>query len=96
MTSKKKNMLIIKDEHGEIIGAQVEEAPGGAVGGFILPAKAEHTIHRVFDVPAEIHQLADPVEFHKAMTGHVKSGNAKIAQTSADELHAAAFSRSKN
>jgi hypothetical protein len=92
---KSKNMLIIKNEHGEIIGAQVEEAPG-AVGGFILPAKAEHTIHRVLDVPAEIHQLTDPVAFHKAMTEHVKSGKAKIAQTSADELHAAAFSRSKN
>ena len=67
-----------------------------AQGGFILPAKDEHTIHRVLDVPAKIHQLADPVEFHKAMTEHVKSGNAKIAQTSADEVHVAAFSRSKN
>jgi hypothetical protein len=94
MTSK--SMLIIQDEHGEIIGAQVEEAPGGAAGTYILPAKAEHTIHRVFDVPAEIHQLTHPVEFHKAITEHVRSGNAKIAQTNADELHAAILSRSKN
>jgi hypothetical protein len=83
-----KNMLIIKNEHGEIIAAQVEEAPGGEVGAFILPANAEHTVHRVFDVPAEIHQLAHPVEFHKAITEHVKSGKARIAQTTADELHA--------
>lgn len=91
-----KNMLIIKNEHGEIIAAQVEEAPGGSMGGFILPAKVEHTIHRIFDVPAKIHQLADPIEFHRAMTEYVKSGNVKIAQTSADELHAATISRSKD
>ena len=94
MTSK--NMLIIKDEHDKIIGAQVEEAPGGPMGCFISPAKAGHTIHRVLEVPAEIHQLSHPVEFHKAITEHVKSGKAKIAQTSVEELQAKAFSRSKN
>jgi hypothetical protein len=91
-----KNMLIIKNEHGEIIAAQVEDPADGQVRSFIRPANEGHTLHKVFDVPAEIHELVDPVEFRNAITNHVKSGNAKITQTNADELYAAFSSRLKN
>ncbi len=83
-----KNMLIIKDEHGEIIAAQVEEPADSKVNVFISPAHPQHTLHRVSDVPAEIHALAHPDEFHKAITDHVKSKHAKATQTSVEELNA--------
>jgi hypothetical protein len=82
-----KNMLIITDASGEIIGAQVEENPtDGATRTFILPAEPEHALHRVSDVPAEICNLADPAEFHAAITRHFKSEHAKVKRTSAEEL----------
>jgi hypothetical protein len=84
-----KDILIIRDEHGEILGAQVENPADNNMSTFISPAKPEHTLHRVSDVPAEIFDLADPVEFHRAITRHVRSDRAKIAKTSADELHSA-------
>jgi NAD-dependent SIR2 family protein deacetylase len=90
-----KNMLIIKDARGEIIAAQVEDPYDSEVVTFINPAREEHTLHRVSDVPAEIHNLANPAAFHKAITDHVKSGKTKITQTNVDELHAAFASRSK-
>jgi hypothetical protein len=90
-----KNMLIIKDADGEIIAAQVEDPADCEVVTFISPAQEKHTLHRVFDVPSEIYSLTHPVEFHKAITDHVKSGKAKITQTNADELHAALASRLK-
>ncbi|MGZ3881843.1 MAG: hypothetical protein ACXVBF_10920 [Flavisolibacter sp.] len=83
----KKNMLIITDASGEIIGAQVEEnSKDGGNKTFILPAEPEHTLHRVYDVPAEIYNLADPAEFHAAMTRHFNSEHAKVKRTSAEEL----------
>jgi hypothetical protein len=83
----KKNMLIITDASGEIIGAQVEDNPtDGATRTFIVPAQPEHALHRVSDVPAEICNLADPAEFHAAITRHFKSEHAKVKRTSAEEL----------
>ncbi len=83
----KKNMLIITDASGEIIAAQVEESPtDGGVRTFILPAEPEHALHRVSDVPSEIYNLADPAEFHTAITRHFRSEHAKIKRTSAEEL----------
>jgi hypothetical protein len=84
-----KNMLIIKDESGKIIAAQVEETADSEVTTFISPAHESHTLHRVHDVPEEIHNLTHPDDFHKAITKHVESGDVKINKTSADELHAA-------
>ena len=55
-----KNMLIIKDARGEIIGAQVENPTENEITTFISPEKPEHTLHRVADVPGEIFDLADP------------------------------------
>lgn len=86
------NMLIIRDLHGEIIGAQVEDPTDGEIMTFITPAKPEHTLHRVWEVPTEICNLADPIEFHRAITDHVKSERAKVTRTSAEELQAG-FSR---
>jgi hypothetical protein len=83
-----KNMLIIRDAHGEIIGAQIEQPSDNEIVTFITPAKPEHTLHRVSDVPAEICDLADPAEFHRAITDHVKLEDAKVTRTSAEELHA--------
>jgi hypothetical protein len=83
----KKNMLVITDASGEIIGAQVEENPTHeGMRTFIFPAKPEHALHRVSDVPAEICNLADPAEFHAAITRHFKSEHAKVKRTSAEEL----------
>jgi hypothetical protein len=83
-----KHMLIIKDARGEIIAAQVEESAASKVQMFISPAQPQHTLHRLSDVPAEIHNIAHPEEFRKAITDHVKSGKAKVTQTSAEELNA--------
>jgi hypothetical protein len=83
----KKNMLIITDASGEIIAAQVEEnSTDEGKRTFILPAEPEHALHRVSDVPAEIYNLADPAEFHAAMTRHFNSEHAKVRRTSAEEL----------
>ncbi|GLY98367.1 hypothetical protein [Actinoplanes sp. NBRC 103695] len=81
-------MLVIKDASGEIIAAQVEESPRSEIATYILPADPQHTLHRVSDVPAEICDLADPVEFHRVITYHVNSELAKVAQTNAAELQA--------
>jgi len=90
-----KNMLIIKDAHGEIIAAQIEDHADSELVSCIGPTQEEHTLHRVSDVPAEIHNLTHPVEFHNAITDYVKSGNAKITQTNTDELRAAFTSHLK-
>ncbi|MGH7121778.1 MAG: hypothetical protein ACREFP_22765, partial [Acetobacteraceae bacterium] len=58
-------------------------------------AQEGDTVHRVSDVPPEIHNLAHPDEFHKAITDLLRSGTAKIAQTNAAELHAVFASRLK-
>lgn len=83
-----KHMLIIKDAHGAIIGAQIEDAAGGKDAVYITPAQADHTLYRVSDVPAEILGLTHPDAFHKAITDHVKSGKTKVTRTSAEELQA--------
>ena len=90
-----KHMLIIKDAHGEIIAAQVEDSPESEVVTFITPAHEDHTLHRVLEVPSEIHSLTDSSEFHKAITHHVKLGNAKITQVNTEELRANFHSRPK-
>jgi hypothetical protein len=82
-----RNMLIIKDMHGEIIGAQVEEPADSDVVAYITPTDSQHTLHRVTDVPAEICDCADPGEFQRLLTDHVSSEHAQIARTSAEELH---------
>lgn len=88
-----KNMLIVKDARGEIIAAQVEEPVDSGVMTYIAPAQKEHTLHRINDVPAEIHDLANPMEFQKAITDHVKSAGAKVTQTNVQELEASFASR---
>jgi hypothetical protein len=90
-----KNMLIIRDEKNEIIAAQIEDAADSDVKIFITPAQPQHTVHRVYDVPTEVYDIANPDQFHKAMTDHVNSGKANLTKTSADELHAAFAPRSK-
>jgi len=87
-----RNMLIIKNANGEIVAAQVEESTDGQMRAYITPDDPQHTLHRVSDVPAEICDLADPAEFHRAITDHIKSEHARVTQTSAEDLHAA-FSR---
>jgi hypothetical protein len=84
-----RNMLIIRDEYGEILGAQVENPADNKIRTFISPAKPGHTLHRVSDVPGKICDLTDPIEFHRAITDHVKSEHAKVTRTSAEELNAA-------
>lgn len=83
-----RDMLIIKNENGEIIGAQIEEPAVRDIVTFIFPSDPRHSLYRVSDVPAEICDLADPLKFQKAITDHVNSAYAKIRQTSAEELQA--------
>jgi len=82
----KKNLFVITNASGEIIGAHVEETPTDAGRTYILPADPAHALHRVSDVPAEICDLADPDEFHSAITRHFSSEHAKVKRTSAEEL----------
>jgi hypothetical protein len=83
----KRNVLVITNASGEIIGAHVEEEPSdGGMRTVILPAEPNHALHRVSDVPAEICDLADPAEFHAAITRHFKSERARVKRTSAEEL----------
>jgi len=84
--SKVRNMLFIRNERGEIIGAQVEEPSDAKIQAFISPAKPEHTLHRILDVPKKISDLAHPVEFHQAITQHFNSANETVTQITIDEL----------
>ncbi|HKU96823.1 MAG TPA: hypothetical protein VJR58_16185 [Vineibacter sp.] len=86
-----RNLLIIRDVHGAIIGVQVEDPADSEVATFISPAKPEHALHRVSDVPAEICNLADPAEFHRAITGYLRSDQARVTRTSFEELNAAFY-----
>jgi hypothetical protein len=84
-----KNMFIIRDVGGKIIAAQVEDPAHSETSTYITPTEPQHTLDRVSDVPAEIYDLADPVEFHRAITDHVNSEHAKVTRTNAAELHSA-------
>ncbi len=89
-----RRMLIIRNDKGEIIGAQVEDDPtGNGIGTFITPARPEHVLHRAPDVPAEICKLTHPEEFREAIAGHLGSADARTTQISAEELQAAYFPR---
>jgi hypothetical protein len=82
-----RNMLIIKDASGEIIAAQVEQPAGSDIVAYMTPADPQHTVHRVLDIPAELHDRVHPAEFHKLLTEHVNSDHAQVTQTSAEELY---------
>jgi hypothetical protein len=87
MTKKTSNMLVITNESGEIVAAQVEDHSADAEATtVILPAKPDHTLYIVRDVPAEIYNIADPAEFQEAVTAHFNSDAAKLTRTSAEEL----------
>jgi hypothetical protein len=86
------NMLVIRNENGYLIGAQIElpEEKDG-VHIFISPAKSNHTLHRVSEVPAEICNESDPTKFHQLLNDHINSKQAKISVTSAHELNTAFY-----
>jgi hypothetical protein len=83
---KTRNMILIRDERGEIIGAQVEEPLDGGVQAFITPARPAHTLHRISDVPTKMFELGNPDEFHAVFSKHCNSALEAITQISADEL----------
>lgn len=89
-----KNILIITDEQGEIIAAQVQDAGAGKAVGRIRPTGDNHRLHEVRDVPAAIHAAKHPDEFHRFLTDHVKSNGAKVHSISVEDLRAAAFEKS--
>jgi hypothetical protein len=82
-----RNMLIIRDENGEIIGAQVEDPTPSDITVYITPADPKHTLYRVMDVPAEISDRVHPAEFQRVLTEHMDSDQAKVTQTNAEEVH---------
>lgn len=90
MTTLARSMLLIRDAHGEIIGAQVEHPDDNSgIMTFVSPADAQHTLHRLSDVRAELYDIAHPAEFQKAVNYQARLDSAKITRTSIEELHAA-------
>jgi hypothetical protein len=87
VTMNARNMLIIKDDKGEIIGAQVEDSTLSDITVYITPADPKHTLYRVSDVPAEISDRVHPAEFQRMLTEHMESDQAKVTRTSAEDLH---------
>jgi hypothetical protein len=79
-------MLIIKNELGKIIGAQLEGAQTDGITVFITPSNQQHTLHRVADVPEEILRLSNPVEFGNAISAYVNSNSSKVIATNADDV----------
>jgi 1,4-alpha-glucan branching enzyme len=84
-------MLIIMNSEREIVAAQVQQtdADDGEYAAFIFPANDAHSLYRVQDVPEDICALTDPAAFEMALGEHVKSGRAKITQTSMNEVREA-------
>jgi hypothetical protein len=81
-----RNMLIIRNPNGEIIGAQVERSIENGITSLILPAKPEQTLHRVLEVPVEICDLVHPVEFQQAIHNYVNAGNRKLVAIDPEEI----------
>lgn len=88
MNAATRNMLIIKDARGEIIGAQIEEPADAEIRIHIIPAGPQHTLHRVWDVPAEIYSVTHPDKFHRAIHDHIKSAQVRVTQIRADQIQA--------
>lgn len=86
MTSSSQSMLIIKNELGKIIGAQVESVQADGIATFITPSDQRHTLHRVTEVPEEILKLSNPVDFGSAISSYVNSNPAKVIATNAGEV----------
>lgn len=85
-------LLIIRNENGEVIGAQLDDSADGDIVTFISPTNLEHTLYGVSEVPSELLGLSDPIEFHRAVTDLVNTDRDTIRKTSFEELNAA-FSR---
>jgi hypothetical protein len=83
----KRNVLIVKDVHGEVIAAQVEQPTVSDIVVYITPADPQHTLYRISDVPSEIVDRVHPAEFQRLLTDHVKSEHAQVTRTSAEDLH---------
>ncbi|TYR30921.1 hypothetical protein FY036_15835 [Mesorhizobium microcysteis] len=86
--SSELNMLIIRDENGEVIGARIDEPNEYGIVTFITPSTPSHTLYQVSDFPREIAALTDPNAFQTAINGHVRSIAANLTLTTADELNA--------
>src|SRR5947209_109984 len=80
-----KNMLIITDASDVIIAASHEDLTNPEVRAYITPASPDHKMYRIADVPEEIANLTDSNEFHRAITRHFQSEDAKVRLTSAAE-----------
>jgi hypothetical protein len=72
------NMLVITDTDGTIIGAAHDDITHGEMRVSISPGPG-HKLHRIADVPEEIANLKNAEEFHKAITKHFNSKDAKVS-----------------
>jgi hypothetical protein len=80
-------MLIIRDENGEVVGAQFDDANEYGIATFIAPATPTHSLYRVSDFPREILATDDPSAFQTAINGHIRSIASNLTMTTADELN---------
>lgn len=89
----KKDMLVITNDRGEIIAAQVQDNRAGAVASRIRPTEDNHTLYEMTGVPAEIHRTEHPEEFHRRITDHLNSQGAQVRAISVEELRSAGVQR---
>ena len=83
-----RDVLIIRNGSGELVGAQVLVPEDGQIVSYITPSDREHTVHRVADVPEEIWAGVHPTDFPARLTEHLDSPGARVVKTSTEELHA--------
>lgn len=65
---------VITNEHGKIVAAMYGSVSGTATL-FPLPGQR---MHQIEDVPAEVAGIANPLEFHKAISKHFNTKGAKV------------------
>ena len=81
------DLIVIRDARGEIVAAQIEELPRLDVVAYITPAHPEHSIHRVSGAPEELLHRVHPAEFPKLVMDHINSSDARVAETSTEDLY---------
>lgn len=67
-------IFVITDKSRKIVAA-MREVLGGKATLFPL---AGQKMHRIEDVPVEVADLVNPVEFHKAITNHFNTEGSKV------------------
>jgi hypothetical protein len=67
-------MIVITNESGKIVAAM--NATSGS-NARLMPLAGQR-MHQIEEVPVEVSGLANPVEFHKAITKHFHAKGSKV------------------